>query len=192
MTVIKSEDIKLGAFTGPEAGAAQDDNVKASLDLAHTDLDSVLVNQAGTGTLAAGRTYSITMTMPAADSDDLFLVAGGPILINTLTFYCTTDVDGANTWTIIVDHATKDIEFTDAVDIQAANDGDRIVFSAANPAAMSIVALTANVGSSNLMGPWFCPPGMIEVTNDDSTQAGVFEVYMTFTPLTTGVTVTAQ
>ena len=34
--------IKQGAFTGPVGGAAQDDNVKASLDLAHTDLDAMI------------------------------------------------------------------------------------------------------------------------------------------------------
>ena len=33
---------RLGAYTGPVGGAAQDDNVKASLDLAHTDLDTII------------------------------------------------------------------------------------------------------------------------------------------------------
>ncbi len=41
---------RLGAFTGPVGGAAQDDNVKASLDLAHTDLDSI---KAKTDTITA-------------------------------------------------------------------------------------------------------------------------------------------
>ena len=36
---------RLGSFTGPVGGAAQDDNVKASLDLAHTDLDTIISNQ---------------------------------------------------------------------------------------------------------------------------------------------------
>lgn len=35
-----------GDFTGPHDGAAQDDNIKASLDLAHTDLDAVLDGEA--------------------------------------------------------------------------------------------------------------------------------------------------
>ena len=34
----------LGNYTGPYNGAAQDDNVKASLDLAHTDLDNILLD----------------------------------------------------------------------------------------------------------------------------------------------------
>lgn len=33
---------RLGAYTGPVGGAAQDDNVKASLDLAHTDLNTII------------------------------------------------------------------------------------------------------------------------------------------------------
>lgn len=36
---------KIGAFTG-DGGAAQDDSIKASLDLAHTDLDALLVDTA--------------------------------------------------------------------------------------------------------------------------------------------------
>lgn len=40
-----STEEKLGSFTGPVGGTAQDDTVKASLDLAHTDLDSGLANQ---------------------------------------------------------------------------------------------------------------------------------------------------
>ena len=189
---INDVDIQLGAFTGPETGAAQDDNVKASLDLAHTDLDTLLAVQAGSGALIAGQTYSLTMNMGAANSDDLFDVLGGPILITSLTFYCTTDVASTNTWTIILDHADKDVEFTTAVDVAAANDGDRIIFTSANPSVLTIVAITANVGSTNLMDPWFCPIGMIEVVNDDSTQVGVFDVYMTFIPLHSGITVTAQ
>ncbi len=142
--------------------------------------------------LVAGKSYSLTMTMGSAHSDDLFLVAGGPIMITDLSFYCTTDVASTNTWTIILDHADKDVEFTSAVDVATANDGDRIVFSAANPAVITILALTNEVGSGNPMYDWFCPIGMIEVVNDDSTQVGVFEVYMTFIPLTNGVTVTPK
>jgi hypothetical protein len=40
---------RIGAFTGPEGGAAQDDTAKASLDLAHTDLDAIIA--AGIDTL---------------------------------------------------------------------------------------------------------------------------------------------
>ncbi len=182
---------KLGGYTG-NSGSGAADNVKADLDIVDALVDLVLVNQNGTGDLIAGREYALTMNMGSANDDDLFEVLGGPILITSLTFYCTTDVGATNTWTIILDHADKDVEFTSAVDVAGANDGDRIVFTSANPAILTILALTANIGSTNLMSPWFCPVGMIEVVNDDSTTTGVFDVYITFIPLTTGVTVTAK
>lgn len=40
----------IGDFTGPHDGAIQDDNVKASLDLAHTDLDT-LIAETSSGTI---------------------------------------------------------------------------------------------------------------------------------------------
>ena len=35
-------DTRLGAYTGPVGGTEQDDNVKAAMDLAHTDLDAII------------------------------------------------------------------------------------------------------------------------------------------------------
>lgn len=143
--------------------------------------------------LRPGQQYSVTMNMPAAIDDDLFSVAGGPIWINDLVGVCSTAVGAASTWTIILDHATQaDTEFTDAVDVDAIAAGGKLMFSAANPSLMSIVALGANVGSSNLMGRWYCPAGMIEVVEDESGTTGVIDWYMTFTPLADGVTVTPQ
>ena len=43
---------KVGAFTG-DGGADQDDSVKASLDLAHIDLDAIIANQAGAETISS-------------------------------------------------------------------------------------------------------------------------------------------
>ena len=143
--------------------------------------------------LIPGKEYVRMMTMAAADSDDLFDIDGGSILITNLMFYTTTDCDGTNTWTILIDADDgQDVEFTDAVDVAAVNDGDRIVFSDANPAVLTILAQTANVGSSSLMTGWYCEEGMLEVNNDDSAQAGAFNVYMTFIPLEPGITVTPQ
>lgn len=92
---------RLGAFTGPENGADQDDNVKASLDLAHTDLDSGLANQedalsiigkgpggvfyvdsdtdgtAGTSWATAVGTLDEAFALCTNDADDIVYVAGG-------------------------------------------------------------------------------------------------------------------
>jgi len=156
----------------------------------YTELQGSAFAAVGIG-YVPGREYVVNMTMPAADDDNLFTIAGGPVLITSLSFYCTTDVDGTNTWTIWLDATdTQDVELSSAVDVAAANDGDRILFDGANPAAILLLAQTANVGSANLMNPWYCEPGVIALINDDSAQAGVFDVYMTFIPLKAGVTVT--
>ena len=43
----------LGNYTGAYDGAAQDDNIKASLDLAHTDLDTIISQLAGAAGIAS-------------------------------------------------------------------------------------------------------------------------------------------
>lgn len=91
---------RIGNFTGPITGAAQDDNVKASLDLAHTDLDTGLANQedlqsllmsahavwyvdsgvagsAGTSWSTAVATIDDAVNLATADVGDLILVAPG-------------------------------------------------------------------------------------------------------------------
>ena len=47
MTTLQSVDSasKIGAYTGPESGIAQDDNIKASLDLVNIYTALLLVNQ---------------------------------------------------------------------------------------------------------------------------------------------------
>ena len=138
-----------------------------------------------------GRTYVVKMQMAVAHTDDLFTVVGGPILITNLMFYVTGDCDGTNTWTIFLDAGDgQDIDLSDSVDIATVNDGDRILFSNANPAALTILAQGANVGSASLMTGWYIEPGVLEVVNANSTQAGLFDVYMTFIPLAAGITVT--
>jgi len=54
-TLVKLKDTiaRLGGFSG-DGGAAQDDSVKASLDLAHTDLDAIISGLTG-GVAAANR-----------------------------------------------------------------------------------------------------------------------------------------
>ena len=49
----------VGNFTGPYNGAAQDDNIKASLDLAHTDLDAIIA------AVSPGPYYTSTATAGA-------------------------------------------------------------------------------------------------------------------------------
>lgn len=143
--------------------------------------------------LIPGKDYFVTMNMPSAIDDDLFSVVGGPILIKSLTALCSTAIGAASTWTVILDHATLgDTEFTTAVDVDTLAAGGTLVFTAANGAVITILNVGANVGSTNLMDSWFCPIGMIEVVEDEAGTTGVVDWFMTFTPLTEGVTVTPQ
>ena len=142
--------------------------------------------------LVPGQTYVVTMHMPAATDDDLFSVAGGPILITNLTGYVTTDIGAACTISIIMDHADQDFEFSTAVDIDTAVDGGRLVFSAAAPSVPTILAIGNDAGSANPMLPWFSPVGMIELLDSGGGTTGVIDWYLTFIPLGPGVTVTPQ
>ncbi len=66
-------DSKLGAYTGPAAGAAQDDNVKASLDLINTDTALIV---ADTDTISG----AALPAAPTADSLAAFVASGGTAL----------------------------------------------------------------------------------------------------------------
>lgn len=92
---------RLGSFTGPVGGSAQDDNIKASLDLAHTDLDTGLANQedieantgqgtgnifyvdsSKSGTTGVSRALAVNdleevQALLAADNDDHVYIAAG-------------------------------------------------------------------------------------------------------------------
>ena len=74
-TLVKLKDTiaRLGGFSG-DGGAAQDDSVKASLDLAHTDLDAII---ADTTTLLQKATKAITLSTAAVPvTETLFTVTG--------------------------------------------------------------------------------------------------------------------
>ena len=64
---------KLGAFTG-DGGADQDDSTKASLDLAHTDLDAIIV---GTITNAAGADVATDVVAAQASLDAIIANQAG-------------------------------------------------------------------------------------------------------------------
>jgi hypothetical protein len=130
--------------------------------------------------------------MPGATDDNLYLVAGGNILITSLTGYVTTDIGATCTISIIMDHADQDFEFTSAQDIDLAVDGGSIVFTAADPPAPVVRAIGADSGAQSAMVPWHCPPGMIELLDSDGGTTGVIEWSLVFIPLDEGVTVTPQ
>jgi hypothetical protein len=113
----------LGAFTGPRAGTAQDDNVKASLDLAHTDIDvslALLLNSSkavyycdsteSTGT-EDGLTWA-TAVDTLSEAVALCTVSGCTILVagshnEALTVADSADVDKMGTVVIGMGYGTN-------------------------------------------------------------------------------------
>lgn len=141
--------------------------------------------------LVAGKTYALSVSVEEGDND-IFQVAGGSILITSFTGLITETVGGGAEVTTIIFDGTDDFEFSTGVDTTGWVRGSRIIFSAANPAVLSQLALTTS-GSGLPMYPWFCPIGMIEQTDDgDTNQDGIWTWSMTFIPLAEGVTVIPQ
>ncbi len=148
--------------------------------------------------LVPGQTYAIST--PADEvTANLFDVQGGEILI----YSCVGLVDvviggGATNAKLEVnadDGAAWDRDFTTSVGIAGDIAGTIYVFTAANAAVLDPRLGGATEGTTNLMSPWFCPEGMILQTMDaDPGGAGGDHItwYITFTPLTDGVTVVPQ
>ncbi len=145
--------------------------------------------------LIAGQTYVVQIAGVSVGDENLFLVAGGEILITNLIGEVTTVFDTSAATSKISINATDaglDYDFSTAVDLTDAVDGGRFIFSAAQPSVLTPLALGA-VGSGSLMSPWYCVPGVIEVIDsDDNDSTGATTWTMTFIPLTNGVTVTPQ
>ena len=145
--------------------------------------------------LVPGQTYVVQIADVAVGDEDLFLVAGGEILITNLVGEVTTVFATSAATSKISINATDaglDYDFSTAVDLTDAVDGGRFIFTNANLAVLTPLAL-ATTGSTSLMNPWYCVPGMIEVIDsDDNDSTGATTWVMTFIPLAQGVTVTPQ
>jgi hypothetical protein len=189
MTTLQSVNsaAKIGAYTGPESGVEQDDNIKAALDI-------VLANQENTGDLLIGQVYSLSKEAVCTGStDDLFTVAGGAIEIISFFGQVTTIIAGAPGNVSInvnaTEGATHDLDFTAVVALADNLFGDVIKFDALSGGENTAEA-TVNTGAGIPLS-WFCPAGVIEQTLS-STGTGNVTWFMTFRPLETGVTVVAS
>lgn len=236
----------LGAFTGGVGDAAQDDNVKASLDLLNTDTAIIVADtpfiadlslpvdptanslaafiaSGGTalGTELAdsrsvvdaightGTAFSATtglgywMEKTVSNSVDevtanIWDIAGGGILVKSF-FGIVTVLIGANVTTCTIqidpDDGSANNELSTAVAIETDVLGTKYVFSNANPSVLTPLTSGAAGGGSILMSPWIVREGMLsQVMSADPGGAVGDHImwYMTYVPLVTGVTVTAQ
>jgi hypothetical protein len=89
---LEAQSDKLGAFTG-DGGAAQDDSVKASLDLAHTDLDA-LISKLATGVGQVQIAATTEDLNQAASTYDLFTGTTQPVILTALTIKMPTGAAG--------------------------------------------------------------------------------------------------
>jgi hypothetical protein len=182
----------MGDFTGPHDGAAQDDNVKASLDLAHTDLDALIV-------YGAMREQSISkaITTIANGNNDLFVVAGGPIKVLEIVAYVDTEIGAESVlinYNINPTAPAADTAFaTDGTALEINADAVGTVYTWDGVIDNDLTATTNGValGLAAYSG-LVVPAGSIELTAaHDGTADGAITVYMRYVPLASGVTVTA-
>ena len=168
--------------------------VAAHCYLADNHYNSV---EAGTGRdigLEIGKVYvTKKLSSTGANSDDLWLVAGGAIEIISMFGQVTTIIASAPGNVSLNINATAgsdyDADFCIVVALADGSLGDVITFGAITNSENAAI-LTANENASFPIS-WFCPAGMIEQTlSSDGT--GVVTWYMTFRPLDEGVTVTPQ
>ena len=199
-TVPADQNAMIGNYTGPIGGAAQDDNIKASLDLAHTDIDAILADTAAqdtaaemkalTGTAYAAQVISCATSDFTASADDIFVVAGGPILITDFFGICTTVAAGSpGDMKIWCDATTadQDRDFSTTVTVDTLGAGDSVRFT--NAIDEGVLDFTPNVGAGQPLS-WICPIGTIEQSLT-STGTGAVTWYMVYVPLSSSSAVTA-
>ncbi len=201
--------------TGGAADPNTYDNSTMSLQALNVDLDAIIlitddlagISQIGDKVVAdmdanstslywQERTTAVELTtFPAADCD-LFDVDGGPILITSLVGIVTETIDSnAATFGIILDadSALTDTQFTSQnITFNGVVLGTVFTASAANPAIMAPLITGATEGSGIPQYPWYCKEGMIEQYNSAENLDGTITWYVTWKPLSTGITVTAQ
>lgn len=172
---------RLGLFSG-DGGANQDDSVKASLDLAHTDLDALI----------AGGSLSVTKTLInwSAAAQTLFTVAGGPIRVIYLCGIVAVDIKDVSMSLSLVGAVTTPSGNTDiASALQCQNDVAGTIYTVNGTFGSIMVATT--VGILTATGAKFImPPGVINMTSSAVEDAGGSIVWsMIYQKLNSDVTV---
>ena len=142
--------------------------------------------------LRAGQTYVLSKeAVLTGTTEDLFLVANGPILITSFIGSCTTIFASPGDTTIELDSADDDFDgdFSTTVSTDAVAEGDIIYFTAVGTE--GVLTIGANDYAGEQLA-WFCTDGTIEQTTTSGSQTGAITWYMTFIPLANGCTVTPQ
>lgn len=190
---------KIGNYTGPITGAAQDDNIKASLDLAHTDLDAIIVDGTQAAAQVALETKSISTSIAtiAANEDVLFTVAGGPIKIIEIVGIVTGTIQAQSTlinYNVAVTTPSGDVVFgTDGTALEINADAAGTLYTWDGVIANDLTATTSGVAlglASGATTGLIVPPGDIELSST-AASTGTITFYMRYQPLSASSVVTA-
>lgn len=185
MGILNNLQFLLGGFSG-DGGGAQDDSVKASLDLAHTDLDALI-----TAHTAIERCVEKSDGSVPNGDDPIFTITGAPILIKKLIGIVTTVIgDNACNCNLEVDvtepAATVALSTTVAVTSDAA--GTSYHLTAASPGVFT--PTTAGMKDQIPVNDILCPIGGI-VAKFSAANTGVIKWYLVYKPLSPNSVVVA-
>lgn len=97
---LEAQSDKIGAFSG-DGGANQDDSVKSSLDLAHTDLDAI-ISKLATGVGAVQIATTTEDLNQAAGTYDLLTGTTQPVILKALTIKMPTGAAGGSLTSISI------------------------------------------------------------------------------------------
>jgi len=186
---------KLGGFSG-DGGAADDDSVKASLDLAHTDLDTIITD---TGTTIPAAIVALPKCIEKTDGavlnglDPLFTITGGLVRCK-IVGHVTTLIGGAAN--LRLQHITTDPAATVELNAGAvAVDADAVGTVYHNLGATSVFTPSTGLGFV-LLDPvtveeteFILAPGVVQCLGS-AAQDGVIKWSMSFTPLSPDTVVT--
>ena len=183
------------AFASTSVQADSDGSVLERLEQIDVDTSAIATSTSST----TGSDYWRETTVSKAGTnnaitEDLFDVAGGNIYITSFTCYVTETIDSnAATCKIIItrDDSAAATDFTTAVNIENDVLGSLWIFTAANPAVLTPLT-PGSTGTTNLMNRWFCPEGMVSTIFSVTNLDGSITYYLSYIPLATGITVTAQ
>jgi hypothetical protein len=129
-------------------------------------------------------------SVPLGD-DDLFTIAGGPILVTEFIGYVSTEI-GADATTCTIQEAVTapagDVALSTAVAIETDAVGTTYHFTAATPGVLT--AVTAGAFDQLPKNYWLLTPGTVQATFSAAT-TGAIKWYMVYKPLSPNCVVTA-
>lgn len=117
---LEAQSDKLGGFSG-DGGVDQDDSVKASLDLAHTDLDTIITHLS-TGVGIEQKVVTTKDLNQAANTYDLFTGTTQAVILESLSFKMpAVDISGGALTSIAIqtDDATVTTLISSAIGVLA-------------------------------------------------------------------------